>query len=127
MRANSLIIEQVMNLTSGLTIVEPKKLSSVEVVEYDLKNLVVQFPLLRLVTGHLISLSGHIQIRKETFAFGCTGKINSLTEVPAENLILANIRIRQVDEGIWARFNQMSVFDQLRVDKLLAAIKGDES
>jgi hypothetical protein len=127
MQANSLVIDQVMNLTSGLPIIEPKKSPVVEVVEYDLKNLVVQFPLLRLVTGHLISLSGHIQIRKETFAFGCTGKINSLEENPTENLILAKIRIRQVDEEIWVRFNETSVSAQERVDKLLAAIKGDES
>jgi hypothetical protein len=127
MQANSLVIDQVMNLTSGLTITDPKKSRIVEVVEYDLKNIVVQFPLLKLVTGHLISLSGHIQIRKETFAFGCTGKINSLEEDPTENLILAKIRIRQVDEEIWVRFIEMSVSDQQRVDKLLAAIKGDES
>ena len=122
-----MVIEQVMNLTSGLTIVEPKKSPLVEVVEYDLKNLVVQFPLMKLVTGHLISLSGHIQIRKETFSFGCTGKINSLKENPTENLILAKIRIRQIDERIWMRFNEISASDQKRVDKLLAAIKGDES
>lgn len=75
---------------------------------------------------HLISLKAKIEINKDLFDFEATGKIVELTALE-NNAFRIKIKMTQLDKKVWQKFIDNLNKTQDRADKILAAMKDEDS
>lgn len=117
-------IKEIKNLTGNapLSPIEAK----IEVVTCHHNEITFFIEKAKCALDHLISLTAKIQINKALFDFEATGKIIELTPLE-NNSFRIKIRMTQFDKKVWQKFIDNLHKTQGRADKILAAMKDEDS
>ena len=116
-------LTRIRSLTTELELFAPHGSEPVEAVEFNEKTLVFQLPKSTLTVGSLVSLTCTLRFPKPA-EFPITGRVQ-FCELPGSIFMRVGFELRQFDKELWVRFVAAANADQARVDRLLAAMKGE--
>ena len=122
---SSVRIIAIQNLTSGVDVFPEVPGRSADVTEYAEQSFVCELPVARVAAGQLVSLSGRYAIDGEELPFKATGRIEKAA-AGEDGSVRVEIRLRQFDRDLWERFRRNADDAQHRLDRLLAAMKGED-
>lgn len=122
---SSIRILAIQNLTSGIDILPEVPGRFAEVTEYAEQSFVCELPLARIAAGQLVSLTGRYLIEDQEFPFNATGRIEKATDGDGDSVRI-EILMRQFDRELWKRFRQTADGAQARLNRLLAAMRGED-
>ena len=117
-------IIEIKNLT-GNTPLSPTG-TQIEVTSCQQNELTFFVENAKCALDHLISLSAKIHLNSNTFDFQATGKIIELKSVEGPTFKIS-IRMLQFDKKLRSLYLASLLKTQDRADKLLSAIKGEDS
>lgn len=115
----------IQNLTSGVDILPEVPGIFSEVTEYAEQSFVCELPLARIAAGQLVSLTGRYLIDGKELPFNATGRIEKTSEGQGDS-VRVEILMRQFDRDLWARFRKGADDAQTHLNKILAAMRGED-
>ncbi len=123
---SSIQIQHICYLNSEADVLKLEAGASVEASQYTEKTITLELEKAVLEAGHLVSLSGFIQIGRNALPFMAIGKVKTSVLI-SRSLTRVEITLQQFERRVWSQFLESKVQAQKHVDSLLRKIKGDPS
>lgn len=123
--ANTFVCFQVLsviNLTTGFSMITIQQDDFVEVLEYDQKHISFEADSSPCQTGHLVKISGIINLHQIGYPVIALGKVTKSIPL-SSNKVKVTIELRSYDQQLWERFTSVLRQRQEELDNLLSVMR----